>query len=329
MPFSELEKTLRGGWKPLYYLVGPQPYQLELGKRKILAALPLGAMGDLNCDVFYVGQDDTSGIVQLANSLPMMAKCRAMVLHDWHKAKERDVAAVTEYLESPADFTVLVLLAEKADGRSKLTRLAKKSFFYLEFERLYESRMRPWVAAIAEAQGVKLSREAAEFVVRAVGPDLAAVAKEIEKAAVHAGGETVEAENLAAVMAAVKEQSYYELFDAVAQRRTADALQLVKDLMDQGQSPLAILGMLGRTLRQLVLARRIAREKVDENEAARVLGMGSWQAKKTLDQAAAFSGVALREQLLALSRYDLEFKDGRSSDRAILDRLILGLCRRR
>jgi DNA polymerase-3 subunit delta len=162
-----------------------------------------------------------------------------------------------------------------------------------------------------------------------VGPDLASAAKEIEKAALHAGGQRVDVDNLAAVMAAVREPTFYELFDAVAERKTPEALRIVKEMVEQGQSPLAILALLGRTLRQLTIARRLLSEKIDEAEAARVLGLSPWLAQKTLAQARAFSGVALREQLLDLSRVDLSLKDGRSHERVILERLVLGLCRRR
>ncbi len=329
MQLETLEKSIGEGLKPVYCLVGAQPYQLELATRCIVAAVPLGAMRDLNSDILYVGQDDVAALPRLANTLPMMAKQRLLIVHDWHKAKAKEIEPLTEYLESPASFTVLILLAEKVDGRSKLVKLIRKKGLMVEFERLYESKMRPWVAAIAESQNVKLTREAVDYLVRAVGADLSAVAKEIEKAALHAGGETVGAENLAAVLAAVKEQTFYELFDAVADRNAGEALRILKEMVDQGQSPIAILAMFGRALRQLVVARQLLREKVNEDDLARVLGVTPWIAQKTIAQARAFSGVALREELLHWSHVDLALKDGRSNDRAILERVALALCRRR
>jgi DNA polymerase-3 subunit delta len=329
MQLETLDKSLAAGLKPVYCLVGRQPFQLELAKRKIAAAVPLGAVRDLNTDAFYVEQDAIAGVPRLANTLPMMSKWRLIVMHDWHKAKAKDAEALTEYLESPANFTVLVLLAEKVDGRSKLVKLIKKCGLMLEFERLYESKMRPWVTAIAETQGVKLAGDAVDYLVRAVGPDLASVSKEIEKAALHAGGGPVGVENLAAVLAAVKEQSFYEMFDAVAERNAEEALRILKEMVDQGQPPIAILAMLGRALRQLIVARQLMQEKIDHDDVARVLGMTPWLAQKTLAQARSFSGVALREELLAWSRVDLALKDGRSHDRAILERMVLSLCRRR
>ncbi|NLH51051.1 MAG: DNA polymerase III subunit delta [Myxococcales bacterium] len=329
MSIEALEKSLAEGLKPVYLVAGPQSYQLDLARRRITAAVPLGAMADLNTDVFQVGDDNLADVPRLANSLPMMSKHRLIILNQWHKAKAKDQEALTDYLESPADFTVLVLLAEKIDGRAKLTKLAKKSGLVLEFERLYENRMRPWVQAIAREMKVELDAEAGAYLIHAVGTDLAAVARELEKAALHAGGKPVRVDDLTAVMASVKEQTFYELFDLITERRTAEALRIVKEMIDQGQSPLAVLSLMGRSLRQLIAARLLLKEKLNENDAARALGTTPWLAKKTLLQAKTFSQQALRDGLLALARFDLLLKDGRSNERAILERLILDLCRRR
>jgi len=206
--------------------------------------------------------------------------------------------------------------------------LAKKHGFVLEFERLYESKMRPWVQAIAREQHIQLEREAIDCLMRTVGPDLAGVAREMEKAALHAGAGPVRSEDVMAVMSAVKEQSFYQMFEAIAEKKSAEALRLLKEMMEQGQAPLALLGSMGRALRQLATARLLLREKLDENSAARALGIAPWLAKKTMAQARLFSNQTLRQALIHLARIDLALKDGRSHDRVILERLILELCRR-
>lgn len=329
MPLSALEKRLGEGIQPVYVLVGPQPYQLEMAGRLIIRAVPLGAMAEMNTDVFHIGADSVVDLPRLANSLPMMSKRRLIIVKNWHKATAKEKQAVTGYLESPADFTVLVLMAEKLDGRDKLPKLAKKHGLVLEFERLYESKMRPWVQVIAKELGVQLARETVDCLIRAVGPDLSAVAREMEKAALHAGAGPVSPEDVAAVMSAVKEQTFYQLFEAIAEKQTAEALRILKEMMEQGQAPLAILGSMSRTLRQLTVARLLLQEKMNENDAARALGVAPWLAKKTMAQARSFSNQALRRALISLARVDLALKDGRSLDRAILERLLLELCGRR
>jgi len=328
MPLETLEQSLKEGLKPVYLIAGPQPYQLEMALTMILHAQPRGGMQDLNQDVFHVGQDDLSGVIRLANSLPMLSRSRVIVLHDVSKLKDKDRENIVEYLASPAPFTNLIMLADKIDHRSKLSKLAKQHGLVLEFERLYESQMRPWVALIAREQGVTLNREAAEYLMRHVGADLEAVAREIEKAALHAGNDKISVEDISAVIASVKEQPFYNLVDAVTNRQTGDALLILKQMLDQGEPPLAILAMLGRQIRQLVIACLLLTKNVSENEAMSALGMAPFLARKTMEQARKYSPEALRDSLLELSRYDLELKDARSSDRVVLEKLILALCRR-
>ena len=204
MPLAMLDDDLKQGLKPVYFIAGPQPFQREMALRRIMAKAAISRFDQMNCDVFLVGRDDIGELTRLANSLPMLAKHRLIIVHDVQKLKAPDKENLTNYLQSPSPFTTLVLLAEKIDNREKLTKQANKHGLVLQFERLYESRVRPWIEAIAREQAVELDRRAVDFLVQNVGADLSAIAREIEKAALHAGTKKVQADNLAAVISTAR-----------------------------------------------------------------------------------------------------------------------------
>lgn len=328
MPLSGLERDLSDGLKPVYLLAGPQSFQLQMAIDRVLTAIPDGGMRELNRDVFRAGQDDLSELVRLANSMPMLASARIIILHDIHRLKAKERENLSQYLVSPAPFTHLLLSTPKLDARTTLTKLVKKHGFVLQFDRLYESRMRPWLRIIANDQGVTLEPDAMEYLIRNVGADLAAVAKEVEKAAIHAGTDRVGIDNLTAVLTSVKEQSSFALMDAMSARDTVKALIMLKQMLEQGESPLAILAVIGRQLRQLIVGKQMLMEKAKENEISNALGVPPFIAKKVIGQARQFNAESLRKGLILLSRTDLELKDGRCSDQAILEKYILALCRR-
>jgi len=328
MPLSKLEQDLQSGLKPVYLVVGSQSFQLEMALKRIMDLTQAGGMSELNCDSFRVGRDDLSEVVRLANSMPMLAKSRTIILHDIEKLKAKDRDSLTAYLGSPSPFTTLVLLGEKIDRRAKMSKLAGKHGLILEFKRLYESQLRPWINAIARDQQVQLDRDAVDFLVRQVGPDLSAIAKEIEKAALHAGIDQIGVDDLTAVLSAVKEQPIFNLMEAITRKNKVEAFYLLKQMLDQGESPLAILAVLGRQIRQMIIAKQLLTAKASEGELAGALGTSPFLAKKITNQARHFTQKSLRDGLLALSRYDLELKDGRCSNRAILEKLTLALCRR-
>ena len=329
MPLTALDNDLKQGLKPVYLIVGTQPFQGEMALRRIMAKAAVARFDQMNCDVFMVGRDDIGELTRLANSLPMLAKNRLIVLQDLHKLKAKEKEDLTAYLQSPAPFTTLVMLAEKIDNRERLTKNAQKNGLVLQFDKLYESRVRPWIEAIAADQGVELDRRAIDFLMQNVGADLSAIAREIEKAAIHAGGKTVQMENLAAVISSVKEQPLFNLMDAITQKNKVESFYLLKQMLDQGESPLAILAVMGRQIRQVALAKELMARKAGEGELASVLGVAPFVAKKMAEQAGRFSNKSLRDGMLAISQIDLELKDGRSNDRVILEKLVLALCRRR
>jgi len=328
MPLKTLETDLLQQIKPVYLVTGPEPFQLEMALQRILCVAAPEAMRGLNSDIFRVGRDDISDLVRIANSLPMLAKSRVIVLHDIHKLKKDEQDRILDYLESPAPFTTLIMLGEKVDKRGKMLKLIKQHGLMINFDKLYESRMRPWVLAIARDQKLELDAEAVDFLVRHVGACLAGVAKELEKAALHAGSSRVRIENLSAVLSTAKEQPIFQLMDALARKDSAESLFVLKQMIDQGESPIGILAFVAKQLRMMILAREIMKQKINEGEAAAALGASPYQAKIIMEQARRFTSESLRDGLLSLSRTDLELKDGRSNDRAILEKLALSLCRR-
>ncbi len=328
MPLTALDNDLKNGLKPVYLIAGPQPFQREMALRRVMAVAEIKRLDQMNCDVFLAGRDDASDLARLANSLPMLAKRRLIVLQDAHKLKAAEKERLVGYLQSPAPFTTLVLLSEKVDNREKLTKLASKHGFVLTFERLYESKVRPWIEMMAHSQGLTLDRRAVDFLVQNVGADLSAIWRELEKASLHAGSNQVGVENLTAVISSVKEQSLFGLMDAITKKSKAESLLLLKQILDQGEAPLAVLSVLGRQIRQLCLAKELAGKRVDEGQAAAMLGTSPFFAKKIREQSERFSNQSLRDGLLMLSQVDLELKDGRSNERAILEKLVLGLCGR-
>src|SRR2546421_492190 len=135
-----------------------------------------------------------------------------------------------------------------------------------------------------------LAPEAGALLLDAVGSDLSALARELEKLAGLAGGGSRSAtrEDVAALVGVRRGETLQDLVDAALERRAAEAARLVAPILEQaGMSGVRLLTALGTHLVGTALARaeldqgapraRLEALLLSQLRAARPFGLGSWE----------------------------------------------------
>jgi DNA polymerase-3 subunit delta len=108
---------------------------------------------------------------------------------------------------------------------------------------------------------LKMPEDARHALLERTGADTQALATEIEKLSIYAGGEAVTFDDVVAVAVASKETIIWELTDAIGERNVAGALGVLRQLLFQGESPMAIIAVIERYFRQLAVARDVLDRK--------------------------------------------------------------------
>ncbi|MBP7635272.1 DNA polymerase III subunit delta [Candidatus Ozemobacteraceae bacterium] len=128
----------------------------------------------------------------------------------------------------------------------------------------FENKLPEWLQKETRALGSVLAPEAAELLLKNVGPDLRLLSQELEKLCLAAGaGKTVTAAQVASSVAYLRQDTVFDLLDAVGMRRLPEALRLVDSLLMKGESLVPIWYMLSRQLRDFRLLHDIARDRPD------------------------------------------------------------------
>jgi len=157
-------------------------------------------------------------------------------------------------------------------------------------EPLPPARVERWMAHRAGQLALTLAPEAGALLLDAVGSDLAALARELEKLAGLAGGSSRPAtrEDVAALVGVRRGETLQDLVDATLERRAAEAARLVGPILEQaGMSGVRMLTALGTHLVGTALARaeldqgapraRLEALLLSHLRAARPYGLGSWE----------------------------------------------------
>jgi DNA polymerase-3 subunit delta len=337
LTFDALLRSLnKGAPDPVYYLHGDEDVLKEEAVRALLERAVDPSARDFNVDQRSAGDLDPEAFHALVNTPPMLAATRAVVIRGVEQL--RKTAAVRRellrYLESPNPTTLLVLV--HGAGEPPDTELARRATA-VGVEPLPPSRVERWMAHRARQLGLTLGPEAGELLLAAVGNDLGALARELEKLAPLAVGRPVTRDEVAALVGVRRGETLQDWIDAALERRPAAAASLVEPVLEQaGMSGVRMLSGLGTGLVGTALARaeldhdtprgRLESSLMAHLRAARPYGLGSWEhaAARWARWAGLWTGAELEGALRLARDADRALKSSTLTDEAgILQQLVL------
>ena len=320
MKLPELESELAAGKLRRAYLIAGSEALL---RDDALAALRRAALGEgdptFNSDRLEGAGASAGRLLDALHTRPMFAE-RRLVLLELPEGRRTAPATLLEALESwasakePAE-SVLVVLASKVDRRLRWVKAFGSAV--VECEAPARSRdLAAFAREEAARQGVEFAAGAAEALAERVGPHLLLMRNEIAKLALLAGGDApVRPEHVAAGTALAAEEPIWDLGDAIAERRGADALGVLGHLLAGGAPPPVLLGSLTSHFRRLL--RTSAGAEVPGPPFVR---------RKLAEQASRYGAGRLRAALGALHQTDLALKGaGGLKPELALERLVIAL----
>lgn len=159
------------------------------------------------------------------------------------------------------------------------------------------------------------------------GYTLGELAGALEVLALYADGKPVPLATARSVLPARKEQVVWAMTDALAARQGRRAAEVLRASLDEGESPLGMLALLGNTMGTILQLHLLAGRGKDE--IASSTGLHPFVITKTLPHAAKWPRSEIQRMLDALLQLDIGRKTGEIPDDAVLagqlQQLLLGL----
>ncbi len=135
----------------------------------------------LNYYRYRAGEDKLDKVINTLKTVPFLAEQKLIELHDGDKINAADAKELIEYSNNPSDFSVLVVIFNKIDKRSKLfSAFEEKKCVYL-FEPLSEKETITFIKRQAESLGLKIDQESASFIQLSLDGDMLAIKSTLEK----------------------------------------------------------------------------------------------------------------------------------------------------
>jgi len=327
---EELTRELASGkLRPVYLLWGPETLLLDRALAEIEKQALAGAMLEFNCDRFRARESSAAEVAAAAQTLPVMAERRLVVLKELEAWRVEEQEKLVPVLEKPSPQTCLVLVAEEVDGRRKLAKAVAAAGAVVEFKHPYPGQLPALIKELAAQQGKNIEADAVDLLIELKGNNLQMLAQEMEKLALYVdANKTITREHVAESVADTKLSVVFEFTDAVGERNVEKALRVFRRMMETGEAPLAVLGMVARHFRLIWKIQALVRERKSAAEMAQATGLNRFILEKTyLAQVKNFRPADLGRLSSALADLDFALKSSASDREALFERTVMELCR--
>lgn len=227
-----VEEARTGVFKPVYVLMGDEPYYPDLVCQAIIDNCVDEFGKDFNETICYGADVTPEQVVTAARRFPMMADRQLVVVKEAQMMKNIDEIAV--YCNEPLDSTVLVLLLHNAslDKRKALYKAAQKVGVVLDSPALRDYEVPGWISCYYSERGLQIEPEAASLLAESVGTDLSTISVETDKLLKNLaeGTRSVSVADIERNVGVSRQFSIFELTKELSMRNAPRALKIAAHL---------------------------------------------------------------------------------------------------
>lgn len=315
MTEQELEKQLAtGALAPVYFLYGEEPFLAERACRRIVERAVDPATKDFNLNIYYGSDCKGTEILDTAQTLPMFAERRVVLVRRAEGLPAATQEGLLSYLSNPCPETCLIFVAGKPDLRRKFFAELKKQPGSLEFKKIYENRLGPFISQEAASHGKKIDAAGAELLAFLVGSNLQALSSQVEKAALFVGSRpAITVEDLKIIVSQSKEFTAFELARWTGEKNLVKALTTLELMLKNGDDPIMILGALASHFRRIWRIRELLDHQLPPAEIGKQLKIHQFFVNEQVAQAKRYALKELEALFERLFQADLSIKTGGSS----------------
>ena len=225
----EIVKDAQNGvFKPVYLLMGDEPYYVDMVCDAILEHCLDESERDFNQTVCYGADVNADAVITAARRYPMFAERQLVVVKEAQMMKSLEEMAI--YCQNPLESTVLVLAMHgaSADKRKSLYKTVSKIGVVVDSQALKDYEMSRWISMYYQTKGLQIAPDAAALLAEYAGTDLNKIAIETQKMLKNLpeGTTQVSAADIEKNVGISRQFSIFELTKELSYKNSAKALRI-------------------------------------------------------------------------------------------------------
>jgi DNA polymerase-3 subunit delta len=273
---------------------------------------------------------DLEDFRRACGTLPFLGDVRVVIVRDGLSKTKKGISnEIADYLSSLPPSTHLIFSeSKKLRASHPVMKEAKKLKAKIkEFPEVKARYLANWIRQRAKMRGCQMRPDAVRLLAENIGTDLRLLDQEIQKLKLYKGDKKlVTVEDVKLMVPYVQSADViFDLVDALGQGNARNAARHLHRLLDVGEHPLGVFGMVVRQYRLLIQARWLLDRGKHERDVRARLKLHPFVAGKICGQAGNYTLDKLRRAYDLLVESDLAIKRGKMSPEAALDLLVVQL----
>jgi len=335
-PEQAIAEASRKQLRPVYVVVGDETFLANQVVDALIEAADVGKTAGFNIDRWQASDVHGFKVVAAALTVPMMAKCRVVIvggIEKWDKKGDsagggtESLNALADYAAAPADTALVILRGTKVNGSRKLMRAAKRDGFLVKCEPLSRRELPRFIMGRAKQHDHPMDRQVAEVLAELVGPELGPVCDAIERLSLFVGqGKPITEEAVTSTITRVRQQTVWMLIDALSRRDLGKVLRAMADALRKRGDAMPLLGLLRWRVRQLTRYGSERRRGQDQRDAAKAAGVPPFKAAEIEQVSRKLGRWTLERWTMLLAEADLALKGSRRPERDVITTALVAMC---
>ena len=304
----------------IYLFYGEDRYRLQKRLLQIMATHQ-GAAGDIN--ISKISEKYEFNVIKNeAESLPFLSDKRLLVIYNVLKSKDKTLSGnLSKWLTTLASDNDLVFVEDEApDQRTSLYKTLAKVGKIEVFGELKPFEAVNWIKAQVSGKKATIEPDAANLLQLYCGSDLSRLSNEIDKLTSY--DPHITKSNVEKLVDAGFFNTIFELTDALSEKKSKRALDLLTKTLDSGENEIYLVSMLARQVRNLLIVKDLSDHRLSESEIVGKTHLHPFVIKKSLSQSRNFT----KNQLLTLHKnlvnLDLAMKSTSTDPRVLLAKFV-------
>lgn len=282
--FEGIMRDLRAGrYAPIYYLMGDEPYYIDIISNYIADNALSEEERDFNQTIMFGSEATMPQIIDNAKRYPMMSGRTVLIVKEAQNIKNTD--ALASYLKHPQPSTVLVFCHKNGflDKRKRLDAEIARVGVLFESKKLRDYELLSFIERYLSEKNCSIDPKSVQLIADSVGSDLSRLVGELEKVllSLPSNDRRVTPEVVERHIGVSKEFNSFELRDAIVTKNIFKANQIIKyfDENPRAGSIYSFLPMLFNYFQNLIIA-YYCPQRSNQDAVAKWLDLRSgWAAK--------------------------------------------------
>lgn len=314
---------------PVYLFVGEDKLKQDV----LLKAMRkrIGEFGDISLnETTFEGQniDPLDAVTSACAIMPFLSEKRLIVVKDANHLKKPVADLICDYLEAPTDTSVLVLIADSLDKRTRLYRaiqaIDKDAIVSCDLK-TKQKDIKAFCEQVGRDLNINLEDGALDLLIEYIGNNTVTLAAELKKLAEYVtsqGRNSVDRQDVAGLVKKVQLPKPWDITNAMFSRDSKRCLEILKEL--EGEQRFGLLNYCLKEIRTLIHLKALE-ELPGYADIAQELKMPDWKVKQYRGFASNFSSQDLIEAICSAADCEQKMKSGFDEELAF-ELWVVGIC---